>query len=57
MDIPLLWTGAEVPERATPILSLSHAVSIDYFIFRQVLDYFFPPKFMFRSAQVLISLG
>ena len=35
---------------ATPILSLSHGVFTDQFIFRQVYNHYFPRKFKFRSA-------
>ena len=50
-----LLTGVHNQEPATPILSLFHGVFTDQVIFRQANNYYFPLKFKFWSAWVLIS--
>ena len=37
-------------ERATPILSLCHVVFTDRFIFRHILEHFFPQKWKLRAV-------
>ena len=45
---------ANNPERATPILGLWHGVFTDQFIFRHILEHFFPRNWKLRSVLVCI---